>query len=226
MPAVRDMPESERPREKMLAQGVTSLSNTELLAVLIASGSGGDSALSLASKVLAAEGGSLPGLSACHPEEFMRIAGIGTAKACTITAALELGRRAATMPARPRRAVGTPRDAAELFMGEMRYLKKEVMEVALVNVKNELITRERVAIGGLNAAVTQPREVFGGAIRKGAYGVILAHNHPSGDPTPSAEDVSITKQLKRAGEILGIAVIDHIVVGDGCFVSFAERKLL
>ena len=223
---VRDMPESERPREKMLAQGVRSLSNTELLAVLIASGTGSDSAVSLAAKVLASEKGSLAALSACQPEDHMKIPGIGTAKACVITAALELGRRAATMPAQPKAAIGTPREAAGLFMGEMRYLKKEVMEVALVNVKNELIMKERISVGGLNSAVTRPREVFAGAIRKGAYGVILAHNHPSGDPTPSGEDVSLTKQLAKAGEILGIAVIDHIVIGDGRYVSFADEKLL
>ena len=226
MPLVRDMPESDRPREKMLARGAGALSNTELLAVLIASGSGKDSALSLAARVLASEEGSLASLSTCQPEDYMRIPGIGTAKACAITAALELGRRAATMPAQPRAAIGTPQDAAELFMGEMRYLKKEVMEVAAVNVKNELIMKERIAVGGLSTAVTKPREVFAGAIRKGAHGVILAHNHPSGDPTPSCEDVSITKQLMKAGEILGIVLIDHIVIGDGSYVSFADRDLL
>jgi DNA repair protein RadC len=226
MPLVRDMPESDRPREKMLARGAAALSNTELLAVLIASGSGRDSALSLAAKVLATEKGSLAALSTCQPEDHMRVPGIGTAKACVITAALELGRRAATMPAQPRPAIRSPKEAADLFMGEMRYLKKEVMEVAALNVKSELIMKERIAVGGLNTTVTKPREVFAGAIRKGAYGVILAHNHPSGDPTPSGEDVSITKQLIKAGEILGIVLIDHIVIGDGCYVSFADRDLL
>ncbi len=226
MPLVREMPASERPREKMLAQGAAALSNTELLAVLIASGSGKDSAVSLAAKVLAAEEGSLAALSVSQPEDFMRIPGIGTAKACVLTAALELGRRAATMPASQKIAVASPQDAADLFMGQLRYLKKEVMEVALLNVKSELIMKERISTGGLNSAVTQPREVFANAIRKGACGVILAHNHPSGDPEPSGQDVTITKQLVKAGKILGISVVDHIVIGDGRYVSFADRKLL
>ena len=226
MPLVKEMPASERPREKMLAQGAGALSNTELLAVLIASGSGTDSAVSLAARVLAAEEGSLAALSSCQPEDYMKIPGIGTAKACTITAALELGRRAATMPPSGKIPLENSRDAAELFMGQLRYLKKEVMEIALVNVKGELIMRERIAVGGLRSAQTQPREVFANAIRKGASGVILAHNHPSGDPSPSKEDVAITKQLVKAGKILGINVLDHIVIGDGRYVSFADEKLL
>jgi DNA repair protein RadC len=226
MPLVREMPASERPREKMLAQGAGALSNTELLAILIASGSGADSAVSLAARVLAAEEGSLAALSSCQPEDYMKIPGIGTAKACAITAALELGRRAATMPPSPKISLANSHDAAELFMGQLRYLKKEVMEIALVNVKGELIMRERISIGGLRSALTQPREVFANAIRKGASGVILAHNHPSGDPTPSKEDIAITKQLVKAGKILGIGVLDHIVIGDGCYVSFADKKLL
>ena len=226
MPLVREMPASERPREKMLAQGPSALSNTELLALLIGSGSAGSSAVTLAANVLSLEEDSLAALSVCQPEDFMRVPGIGTAKACVITAALELGRRAATMPARTKICVNTPQDAAGLFLGEMRYLKKEVLQVAMINVKNELIMKERVSVGGLSSAVTQPREVFANAIRKGAFGVILAHNHPSGDPSPSKEDIRITKRLAKAGELLGIRVLDHIVIGDGCYVSFADRKLL
>lgn len=225
-PLVREMPAAERPREKMLAQGAAALSNTELLALLIGSGSAGSSAVSLAAGVLSLEEDSLAALSCCQPEDFMRVPGIGTAKACVITAAFELGRRAATMPSGTKTCVNTPQDAAALFLGEMRYLKKEVLQVAMINVKNELIMKERVSVGGLSSAVTQPREVFANAIRKGAYGVILAHNHPSGDPSPSKEDIRITKQLVKAGEILGIRVIDHIVIGDGCYVSFADEKLL
>ena len=226
MPLVREMPQSERPREKMLAQGASALSNTELLAVLIASGSGTDSALSLAAKVLASEEGSLAALSNCQPEDHMRIGGIGTAKACVITAALELGRRAAVMPASAKQSIRTSRDAAELFLGELRHLKQEVMEIAMLNVKGELIRKERVSMGGLSSAAAHPREIFVGAIRKGAHGLIVAHNHPSGDPTPSDADVRLTKQLSKAGAILGIGLIDHIVIGDGCYVSFADEGLL
>ncbi len=226
MPLVRELPERERPREKILFQGVGALSSAELLAVILTSGSAGGSAIALANRVLAAGEGSLASLADLQPEEFMDIPGIGPAKACILTAAMELGRRIVTAPAAGRVILQDPRDAADLFMDGMRYLKKEVIQAALVNVKQELIAREQISSGGLCSAVTRPREVFAGAIRRGASGIILAHNHPSGDPTPSEDDVRMTKQLAEAGNILGISLLDHIVIGDGCYVSFAERGLL
>lgn len=223
---MQDLPAAERPREKILSQGVKTLSNAELLAVLISSGSAKDSALDLAGKVLSLGEGDLSFLAHCQPEEFMGISGIGAAKACLIAAALELGQRIAHMPAQSKTLVAGTKEAADLFMGEMRFLKKEVMQVAMVNVKSELIMKESIAVGGLYSTVTQPREVFANAIRKGAFGIILAHNHPSGDPTPSAEDIRLTKQLSEAGKVLGISVLDHIIIGDGTYVSFADENLL
>ena len=156
----------------------------------------------------------------------MTISGIGTAKACTLAAAIELGRRVAAAPASSRVLLSRPQDAADLFMGEMRYLKKEILQVAMLNVKSELLMRETVSEGGLCSAVAHPREVFSGAVKKGAFGIILAHNHPSGDPAPSDEDVRMTKQLSEAGKVLGIEVIDHIIIGDGRFTSFKSEQLL
>ena len=153
----------------------------------------------------------------------MRVPGIGTAKACVITAAFELGRRAATMPSGTKTCVNTPQDAAALFLGEMRYLKKEVLQVAMINVKNELIMKERVSVGGLSSAVTQPREVFANAIRKGAHGVILAHNHPGGTCAPSPEDISSTLQLQRLLNGVGILVLDHIIVANDQTYSMVQH---
>ena len=225
-PMVRELPAMDRPREKILSQGVQALSNTELLAVLIASGSGENSAIGLAGKVLAMGEGSLASLSGFLPEEYMRISGIGTAKACLLTAAVELGRRIASAPASQRLVIRGPGDSAKLFMGEMRYLKQEVMQVALVNVKQELLMKEKVAAGGLYSASAHPREIFSSAVRKGAFGVILAHNHPSGDPEPSEEDITMTKQIEEAGKVLGIQLLDHIIIGDGRFFSFLEAGYL
>ena len=224
--AVRELPAAERPREKILSQGVQTLSNTELLAVLIASGSAENSAIGLAGKVLAMGEGSLASLSGFLPEEFMHIPGIGPAKACLLSAAVELGRRIATAPAADRTVISGPADSAKLFMGEMRYLKQEVIQVALLNVKQELLMKERVAAGGLFSASAHSREIFSSAVRKGAFGVILAHNHPSGDPQPSDEDIAMTKQVEDAGKVLGIRLLDHIIIGDGRYFSFLDAGYL
>ena len=225
-PTVRELPAAERPREKILSQGVQTLSNTELLAVLIASGSGENSAIGLAGKVLAMGEGSLASLSGVLPDEFMRISGIGPAKACLLSAAVELGRRIASAPSADRPVIRCPKDSAKLFMSEMRYLSQEVIQVALLNVKQELLMKERVAAGGLFSASAHSREIFSSAVRKGAYGVILAHNHPSGDPEPSEEDVAMTKQVEEAGKVLGIRLLDHIIIGDGRYFSFLDAGYL
>ncbi len=223
---MRELPASERPREKLFSQGASALSNAELLAVLIASGTVSESAMSLAGRVLALEGGSLGALQAFAPEEFMRVKGIGKAKACTIAAALELGRRAAAMPPAERPVVRGPAPAADLLMSRMRHLQKEELRALLINAKSEVIMQETISIGGLTSAASQPREVFAGAIRKGACSIILAHNHPSGDPEPSEADRKATKQLAEAGRMLGIPLVDHIIIGDGVYFSFLENGLL
>lgn len=225
-PMLKELPRNERPREKILSQGVSNLSNAELIAILIASGTREESALALAGRVLSMGNGSLARLTACQPEEFQKIRGVGTAKSCMLVAAMELGRRIAVSPAESRVRMDTPDKVADLFMEEMRYLKKEVFRVAHLNVKNELIMKEDISIGGLHSAAAHPREVFQTAIKKGANAVILVHNHPSGDPTPSQADQTTTDQLVKAGKILGIQVLDHIVIGDGHYVSLKQQKML
>lgn len=222
---IKDLPLEERPREKLKQYGAGALSNTELLAVLLRTGSARESAVQLAARILARSGGlkALPDLSL---EELEEIRGVGTAKAVMIKAALEIGRRLATTPREETWSITSPRQAAQLFMEDLRYEKKEHFKVLLLNTKNHVISREEISIGSLNASIVHPREIFGSALKKSAASLILVHNHPSGDPQPSQEDLEVTRRLVEAGSILGIAVRDHLIIGDGCYFSFKEKGLL
>ena len=226
MISIKDLPDNERPREKMLDKGASFLSNTELLALIIASGSADASALSVASAVIAMEKDGIRGLLNCQPEEFMKIKGVGKALACRICASIELGRRIATAAPERRLKMDRPDAAADIFMDEMRHLQKEKISVAMLNTKGELIAKEEIASGGLYCANTSPRELFSNAVRKGAYAVIIAHNHPSGDPSPSPDDISLTRRMAQAGQLLGIKLEDHIIIGDGRYVSLREMGII
>jgi DNA repair protein RadC len=226
MTLIKEMPELERPREKMRLLGVGKLSNSEILAVLLGTGTRAQSATALADRILSMTSDGIAYLSECTLEELARISGVGAAKACRIAAAVELGKRLATNPKDKRIRIASPQEVAELFMETMRHLKQECFRVLLLNVKNEIMAIEEVSVGNLNSSVADPREVFRPAIRRGSASVILAHNHPSGNPEPSGADIEATKRLTEAGELLGIKVIDHIIVGDGTFVSMRQSKLL
>lgn len=219
-----DLAAADRPRERMLMYGASSLSNAELLALLISSGNARDSAVSLASRVLSLEDGNLAALSRCLPEEFCTVPGVGTATACRLAAAMELGKRVSCAGGEKTK-LSEPSAAAALCE-DMRFLQKEMFRILMVNAKMELAAKENVSIGSINSSNASPREVFAGAVRKGAFAVILVHNHPSGDPSPSQSDREVTRQLCRAGELLGIQVLDHIIVGDGRYFSFKEENLL
>lgn len=221
---IQDLPINERPREKLLQFGSKSLSNSELIAVLLSSGSHDESAISLATKILLLENGSLNKLSNYEPEEFMLLKGVGVAKACTLVAAMELGRRIATTPTQDKILVNSPDVLAKLFMEDMRYLNKEVVRVALLDVRGRLISRVDVSIGSISEAAAHPREVFAPAIKKGASAIIIAHNHPSGDCTPSDGDIASTRQIVGSGRILGIKVLDHLIIGEGCFCSLYDKN--
>ena len=223
---IKELPRAERPREKMLTAGAAALSNAELLALLISSGTREDSALALASKVLAAGEGNLRGLSNFQPQELTKKRGIGKSAACRIIAALEIGRRAASQPPEKRIKLRDAKIVADIFMEEMRHLQQEKLKVIMVNSKGEMMGREDVAIGGIYSACASPREIFMNAVRKGAHGIIIAHNHPSGDPSPSQEDVKITKQIFAAGMVLEIELLDHIIIGDGSFVSLKTMGII
>jgi DNA repair protein RadC len=222
---IRDLPPEERPREKLKALGAEALTNAELLAILVRTGNSSESAVQLATRILS-RGGGLKNLPSLSIEDLQENKGIGPDKAVTIKAALELGCRLATMPREVAGAITNPRQAADLFMEELRYKKKEYFKILLLNTKNHVISREEISVGSLSASIVHPREIFNMPLRKSAASVILVHNHPSGDPSPSQEDLEVTRRLVDAGNILGISVRDHIIIGDGCFFSFREKGLL
>jgi DNA repair protein radc len=223
---IKELPEEERPREKLIHCGAVTLSNTELLAILIGTGTREVSAIMLANRILALEDEGISFLTNCLPEELTGIPGIGLAKSCQIIAAIELGKRIATKPKDKRVNITSPGEVASLFLEDMRYLRKEYFKVLLLNTKNEIIMIENISIGNLNSSVVHPREVFCTAIKKSACSMIAVHNHPSGNPMPSQTDIDITRRLVEAGELLGIKVLDHLIIGDGTYVSLKEKMLL
>ncbi len=223
---IKTMAESERPREKLVHNGVSSLSNAELLAILIRTGTKDISAVELAQQILAMDQEGIKYLADCTIQELSKIKGIGTTKACQIVSAIELGRRIAKTVPMHSNQITSPKDVADMFMEEMRYYKKEYFKILLLNTKNIIITTEVISIGNLNASLVHPREVFVKAIKKSAASMILLHNHPSGNPQPSQEDISITKRLIEAGTIIGIDILDHIIIGDGCYKSLKELSII
>ncbi|MDQ7794010.1 MAG: DNA repair protein RadC [bacterium] len=218
---IKELPPEERPRERLALCGAQALATTELVAILLETGSARRSALDLARGLLA-EAGGLRCLAEQGYHELQRLPGIGPAKAAKLKAALELGRRLAGSSA-SRARISCPSDAGQLLMEEMRYLDREHFRVILLNTKNHVIGVEQVSVGSLASSVVHPREVFKGALARSAAAVILVHNHPSGDPAPSREDLDVTGRLVEAGRLLGVEVLDHIVIGDNAFVSLREK---
>jgi len=224
--AIKAWPAADRPRERMRARGADALATRELLAILVGSGTGGASALDVAGAVLRAADGSLRRLAATSPAELERVPGVGPAVAARVAAGLELGRREACEEPAARTRIHGPRDVYDRCAPTLRGAAQEEFRILLLNTQHA-VTRELVVTRGiLDASVVHPREVFRAAITESAAAVILVHNHPSGDPTPSPEDRLVTAQLAAAGRTLGIPVLDHVVVGDGRFVSFVEAGLL
>lgn len=213
----------EFPREKMLKDGVESLSNVELIAVLLRTGSKNKTVTELADKLLKVDHEGIRFLKSASIEELCEIEGIGISKATLIKAALELGVRVAESEV-VRYQVKNPWDIYKYYMESMRYLKEEIFKTVLLNTKNEIITDIDVSHGTLNSSLVHPREVFKQAIKKSANKIILIHNHPSGNVEPSNEDMHITDRLIECGKIIGIEVIDHIIIGDGIYYSFKESR--
>ncbi|MGI6737652.1 MAG: RadC family protein [Anaerovoracaceae bacterium] len=223
---IRELPSGERPREKMQRHGSAALSSGELLAILLRTGTREKTALALAEELLAMDPGGLRHLANCTIEELSRLHGIGPAKACQIKAAVELGRRIATMPREPHAVIRCTEDAVGLFMETMRYYPKEHFRALLLSAKGEIIAEETISIGDLSTSIVHPRESFAGAIRRSAAAVLFVHNHPSGDPQPSRDDIEVTKRLCEAGRILGIRVLDHIIIGDGRWISMKADGMM
>lgn len=224
VPLIRDLAHHDRPRERLLQVGAEALSTAELIAIILRTGSHGESVLHLSERALV-EFGNLPGLARASIPELTRVRGMGQVKAIEIKAALELGRRLIASAPEERPRVTSPEDAANLLRSEMMYLEQEHLRVILLDTRNRVLRAQTIYIGSLNSSVVRVGELFRAAIRENAAALIMAHNHPSGDPAPSPEDITVTRQVVQAGKLLGIDVLDHIIIGRPSFVSLKERRL-
>jgi len=224
--SIRELPRRERPRERLKDHGAQTLSAAELLAILIGTGGAGRSAMSVGHAVLAACDGSLRRLASQPVAALTTLPGVGTARAVAIHAALELGRRMAAEAREEGTPVRSPRDVYDVFAARLEDLPVEEFHVAVLDSQHRLERDITVTRGILNSSLVHPREVFREAIAERAAAIILVHNHPSGDPTPSADDRLVTEQLVAAGKLLDIPVHDHVIVGRGRYTSFAEAGLL
>lgn len=223
---IKDIPLSDRPREKMALAGARALTDAELLAILIRTGTADKSALDIAGD-MTADGGlykHLAGITKLN--ELTNIKGLGQAKAAAVLAALEIGRRIASAHPLDKISVKSPQDVAEYLMPRMRYAVKEQFIVLLLNTKNKIIGTEIISEGTLNNSVVHAREVYKPALLQNAAAIIVAHNHPSGEPQPSLEDKQVTRMLEESGKILGIPLLDHLIIGDGSYYSFQEQGAL
>jgi DNA repair protein RadC len=222
---IRDFPESERPRERFEQSGPASLSNHELLAILLRTGTKEESVLQLSNRLLTNFEG-LRLLKEATLDEITAIKGIGKAKAIQVLAAVEIGRRISNLSYDDRYIIRSPEDGANYVMNDMRFLAQEHFVCLYLNTKNQVLHKKTVFIGSLNASIVHPREVFKEALRRSSASVICLHNHPSGDPTPSREDIEVTKRLVEAGKIIGIEILDHLIIGENKFVSLKEKGYL
>jgi DNA repair protein RadC len=222
---IRDYPAGERPRERLVKHGARSLSNQELLAILLRTGTKDESVIQMANRVLQAFDG-LRLLKEASLEEIMKIKGIGFAKAVQILATIEIGRRIGNLTYNDRYIIRSPEDAANYVMNDLRFLSQEHFVCLYLSTKNQVIHQQTIFIGSLNASIVHPREVFKEAFRRSAASIICIHNHPSGDPGPSREDIEVTKRLVECGKIIGIEILDHLIIGDKKFVSLKEKGYL
>jgi len=223
---MKELPIDDRPREKLINNGAAALTDSELLAILIGSGTQEKSALDIA-RDLTADNGILKNIALVHDvKELAKTKGLGRAKAALIIAALELGRRVAGAEPLSRDSITSPEDGVALLMPRLRYESKEHFLVVLLNSKNKVLDIEQISEGSLNSSVVHPREVFAPAVLHHAAAILTAHNHPSGDPTPSKEDKDLTNTLVQAGKYMGIPVLDHIIIGDAKYFSFKEHSYL
>ncbi|MES9684479.1 hypothetical protein CN514_11540 [Bacillus sp. AFS001701] len=219
---IKDFPKDERPRERLLKFGPSSLSNQDLLAILLRTGTKNESVLKVSNELLLKFDG-LRLLMNASVEEISNIKGIGEAKAVQLIATFELGKRINRLQYDERFMIKSPDDCAEYMMDEMRFLEQEHFVCLYLNTKNQVIARETIFKGSLNASIVHPREVFKEAFRRSASSIICLHNHPSGDPTPSREDIEVTKRLVECGKIIGIELLDHIIIGEHKYVSLKEK---
>lgn len=219
---IRDVHIADRPRERLIRQGADSLSNQELVAILLGTGTREESVLVLANRVLSSFD-KIQDLKYATIEEYMKVKGIGKAKAVKLLAAAEIGKRMYRKHSEGRYTIRSPEDAAAYLMTDMSSLTQEHFVVLFLNVKNEVIHKETIFIGSLNSSIVHPREIFREAVKRSAASIICAHNHPSGNPAPSPEDIDVTKRLLEAGSLMGIELLDHVIIGDHQFISLKEK---
>ena len=221
---MKDLLPDDRPREKLRQHGAAALGDNELVALVIGNGSRRGNALSVANALLAAHGG-LHGLTRCGVDDLVRIPGIGSARAVQILAALELGRRSLAHAPSARLRIRGPKDAATYLMPRFGSRGVEQFGIMLLDAKHRVMRTAVLSVGTLNSSIVEPREVFREAAIGGATAIVIFHNHPSGDPTPSPEDVALTRRLVAAGSLLGIDVVDHLILGDVRYWSIKETRL-
>lgn len=222
---IMDLPKNERPRERLARYGADTLSNAELLAIILRTGTKNENIITLCNKLIKETGG-LNGLLNMNLDEFMELRGIGKAKATQLMALSELSKRFKTYRAGDMYKISQPKEAADYVMEDMKSLDVEHLKVIMLNTKNMVISVRDVSIGSLNSSIVHPREVFCEAIKKRSASIIICHNHPSGDPTPSNEDINITNRLRECGKIIGIELIDHLIIGNGIYISLKEKGIL
>jgi DNA repair protein RadC len=222
---IKDWPEEDRPREKLLDRGAAALTDAELLAILLRTGNAGASALDHA-RILLTQFGGIKGIDDAPARELTAIKGIGSAKSAQLKAGLEIGRRLGREKWEAGRSLRSSEDVFRHFAEQMEKEKRELFYVVLLNNKNKKIREVKISEGSLTASLVHPREVYNPVIRESAAAVIFVHNHPSGDPAPSPEDIEITRRLKQVGEVMGVRVLDHVVIGHGRYYSFSDRGML
>lgn len=224
---MKELYEGERPYEKCLACGAGALSDKELLAVLLRTGTVGETACELAGRILNLPGyQGLAGFGRIPLERLLKLKGVGKVKAVQLKCAAELASRMAKATAGERLCFGSPATIADYFMEELRYEEQEQFIVLFLDTRSRLLKEKLMFKGTVNASLASPREIFLEALEMHAVHVVLVHNHPSGDPTPSDEDIRITERICHGGDLLGIGLLDHVVIGDGCYCSFKEKKIL
>jgi len=220
---IKDLPKSDRPREKLIAKGADNLKDSELLAILLRTGTKGKNVIEIASQILSKY--SKKRLLQMTYEDLSKISGIDSAKATTLLAAFELSKRALEVNDTNLPVISDAKDAVAQ-LSDMRDLKKEHLVALYLNAKNQLVHKETISMGTLNANLVHPREVFEPALKYSAAQIIAAHNHPSGDPKPSEDDLEVTKRLTEAGKMMGIELMDHVIVSKNSHFSFKEEKIL
>jgi DNA repair protein RadC len=224
-PKVKDWPENERPRERLMKYGAGSLSDAQLLAIILRTGGGGRGVLNLAMALLDTFKG-LRNIDGASLRDLLSIKGLGTAKIAQLKAAFELGKRLMSESSGNTPVFSSSNSVYSYFASRCKNLKKEMFLCALLDTKNRLIREVKVSEGTLTNSLIHPREAFKEAVRESAASVIFIHNHPSGDPVPSEDDRVVTERLKATGDIIGIPVLDHVIIGDGCYVSLKEKGIL